>query len=308
MSGGTDEMEKGRIVHIGCGSVGSKIAVHLARSGLGPFKLIDSAAFSPHNVARHALLPVPELPGQPKAVLLADQIRLLRTNTEPHTDDIVTLCQQTDLKTIFPENSRLIIETTGSMAVREMLVSIPPRKLPGRLLHCALYQSGKVGLMALEGNRRNPNVSDLVVRHRDLGVDNPEIASSFQTPSDSIVRQSVGLGCGSHTMVMPDTRISLYSAGMAERARQVLAGKISQNGELWVGTLAENELQVSWKRIEMGQTRVLKVEGKNVWGIRILDEAVKQMTKEVKKYPEIETGGVLIGRISLHGGVSQSPG
>ena len=42
-----------------------------------------------------------------------------------------------------------------------------------------------------------------------------------------------------------------------------------------------------------------RIQEKNVWEIRILDEAVKQMTKEVKKYPEIETGGVLIGRISL---------
>ena len=56
MSGETDTMKNGAIVHIGCGSVGSKIAMHLARSGHGPFKLIDKAAFSPHNVARHALI------------------------------------------------------------------------------------------------------------------------------------------------------------------------------------------------------------------------------------------------------------
>ena len=299
MSGGIDTMEEGTIVHIGCGSVGSKIAVHLARSGIGPFKLIDRAAFSPHNVARHALVPVPELPGQAKAVLLAHQIELLRTSADPLPEDIVTLCQQPDLKTVFPENSRLIIETTGSMAVREMLAAMPPRKLPGKLMHCALYQSGKVGLMALEGNGRNPNVSDFVVRHRDLGIDHTEIASSFRTGSDSMARQVVGLGCGSHTMVMPDTRISLYSAGMAERARQVLAGRISKNGELWIGTLSENELQVSWKRFEMGRTKVLKIAEKNAWEIRILDQAVKQMSKEVKKCPEIETGSVLIGRISL---------
>ena len=196
----------------------------------------------------------------------------------------VELVELPDIKTIFPEDTRLIIETTGSMAAREMLASTPPQKLPGRLLHGALYQSENIGLMALEGHRRNPNVSDLVVRYRDLGVDHQEIASSFQTYSDSIVRQDVGLGCESHTMVMPDTRISLYSAGMAERARQVFAGKISQNGELWVGTLDENELHVSWKRFEMGQTRVLNVEGKNAWEIRILEQAVEQMTKELEKY------------------------
>ncbi len=60
MSGGTDTMKDGPIVHIGCGSVGSKIAMHLARSGHGPFKLIDKAAFSPNNVAPADSEPCPE--------------------------------------------------------------------------------------------------------------------------------------------------------------------------------------------------------------------------------------------------------
>ncbi|MCK4830656.1 ThiF family adenylyltransferase, partial [bacterium] len=228
MSGGTDTMKNGPIVHLGCGSVGSKIAMHLARCGHGPFKLIDKAAFSPHNVARHALTPVPEIPGQPKASLLAEQIRMLRADAEPHIEDIATLCQHSDNKTrVFPDDTRLVIESTGSMAVRELLVALPPRKLTGRLLHVALYEFGKIGLMALEGHGRNPNVSDLIVRYRDLGVKINEIGSRFQISSDSISRQEVGLGCGSHTMVMPDTRVSLYAAGMAERARQVLEGGVN---------------------------------------------------------------------------------
>ena len=293
-------MEKGPIVHIGCGSVGSKIAIHLARSGHGPFKLIDRAAFSPHNVARHALIPVPEIPGLPKASFLAEHIKMLRTEAEPYNDDIVTLCQQSDLKNrIFPKDTRLVIESTGSTAVRNFLAALPLRKLSGRVLHAALYESGNIGIIALEGHGRNPNVSDLIVRYRDLGVKINEIGSRFQISSDSISRQEVGLGCGSHTMVMPDTRVSLYAAGMAERARQVLEGGVNQNGELWIGTLEANELQVSWRLFELGQTRVLNVKAKNVWEIRILELASDQIAKDVEKYGEIETGGVLIGRISL---------
>jgi len=300
MSGGADTMKNGTIVHLGCGSVGSKIAMHLARCGHGPFKLIDKAAFSPHNVARHALTPVPEIPGQPKASLLAEQIRMLRADAELHIEDIATLCQHSDNKTrVFPDDTRLVIESTGSMAVRELLVALPPCKLTGRLLHVALYEFGKIGLMALEGHGRNPNVSDLIVRYRDLGVKINEIGSRFQISSDSISRQEVGLGCGSHTMVMPDTRVSLYAAGMAERARQVLEGGVNQNGELWIGTLEANELQVSWGFFELGKTGVLNVKAKNDWEIRILELASDQIAKDVEKYGEIETGGVLIGRISL---------
>ncbi|MCK4794825.1 MAG: Mov34/MPN/PAD-1 family protein, partial [Desulfobacteraceae bacterium] len=68
---------------------------------------------------------------------------------------------------------------------------------------------------------------------------------------------------------------------------------------LWIGTLEANELQVSWRLFELGQTRVLNVKAKNVWEIRILELASDQIAKDVEKYGEIETGGVLIGRISL---------
>ena len=300
MSGGTNTMKNGPIIHIGCGSVGSKIAIHLARCGHGPFKLIDKAAFSPHNVARHALIPIPELPGQPKAAFLAEQIKMLRTDAEAYNTDVANLYHRSDnKKNVFPDDTRLVIESTGSMAVREFLAALPPSEPSGRVLHAALYQSGEIGLIALEGHARNPNVSDLVVRFRDVGIDNENIRSKFQTASDSISRQDVGLGCGSSTMVMPDARVSLYAAGMAERARQFLESSVPQNGELWVGTLDENELQVSWRLFELGQSKVLNIKAQNIWEIRILKQALDQITKEVEKYGADETGGVLIGRISL---------
>lgn len=42
---------------IGCGSVGSKIAVHLSKSGRGPASVVDDADMQPHNFARHGTLP-----------------------------------------------------------------------------------------------------------------------------------------------------------------------------------------------------------------------------------------------------------
>jgi len=300
MSGGRETMRNRPIVHIGCGSVGSKIALHLARSGAGPFKLIDNAAFSPHNVARHALIPLPEIPGQPKASFLAEEIKMLRTEAEPYDDDIATLVNHSEkIKKIFQDGSGLIIESTGSTAVRELLASLPPSKLSGRLIHAALYTSGMTGLMAIEGNHRNPSVSDLITRYWDLGIDDNGMRSKIDRFEDSMRRQDVGLGCGSHTMILPDTRISLYAAGMAERARQLLDRNFPQHGELWIGELDENELQVSWKLVELNKTNILTVKANNDWEVRILKQAMDQITKEVEKYSEIETGGVLIGRISL---------
>jgi len=300
MSGGNEVTNKGQIVHIGCGSVGSKIAMHLARSGHGPFRLVDRGTFSPHNIARHALTGLPDIPGQPKAFLLSQEIKLLRQEAEPIIGDIIEMCRNPkDKIDPFPKDTCLIIESTGSMAVREMLSTLTHESLPGTLLHTALYEHGRIGVMAIEGPTKNPNVSDLIIRFWDERIDNPELASRFSVHTDGITRQEVGLGCGSHTMVMPDTRVSMFAAGMAERARQILENGASETGELWLGLLEDTGVGVTWRRIIIGQTRVLKVRAENRWEIRILRGALDQIGQEVRTWGNMETGGVLIGRISL---------
>ena len=42
---------------VGAGSLGSKLALHLARAGNGPSAVIDKSGMAPHNAARHALVP-----------------------------------------------------------------------------------------------------------------------------------------------------------------------------------------------------------------------------------------------------------
>lgn len=49
----TDWMDNMTAVLCGCGSVGSCIALHMARSGVGRFILIDADCFEIHNVCRH---------------------------------------------------------------------------------------------------------------------------------------------------------------------------------------------------------------------------------------------------------------
>ena len=68
---------------IGAGSLGSKLALHMARAGCAPAFIIDNREMSPHNFARHALMPltdkypddnVPVCFGGYKATLLSDVV------------------------------------------------------------------------------------------------------------------------------------------------------------------------------------------------------------------------------------------
>ncbi len=49
----SDVMLKKGVVIIGCGSVGSLIALELAKAGVGRFMLVDSDVFGYHNICRH---------------------------------------------------------------------------------------------------------------------------------------------------------------------------------------------------------------------------------------------------------------
>ena len=49
----TDAMNQKRVVILGCGSVGSLVAMELARSGVGHFLLCDADIVEYHNVCRH---------------------------------------------------------------------------------------------------------------------------------------------------------------------------------------------------------------------------------------------------------------
>lgn len=49
----TDLMATKRVAIFGCGSVGSLVALELARAGVGSFLLVDSDVFEYHNICRH---------------------------------------------------------------------------------------------------------------------------------------------------------------------------------------------------------------------------------------------------------------
>lgn len=302
MSGVKESMANGSIVNIGCGSVGSKIAMHLAKSGHDPFILVDNAVFSPHNTARHACVPPLEIPGIPKAALLTDEIRRMRLVAEAVVEDIVEICKGQKMS-VNPlcGNNRLVIESTGSIAVRDMLASLPSGRLVGRLLHAVLYGQGKIGIMAIEGPDRSPNVNDLVLNLYDECINDAGLASVLSEKS-SVRRQEVGQGCGSQTMVMPDTRISLFASGMAQRAMQILTNNDGRplKGELWIGKLTDNELGVLWKLIEVGPTETLRLRTETRWEVRISQRVSRIMYEEMNKWRETETGGVLMGRLSLY--------
>ncbi len=108
-----------KVVFVGCGSMGSKIAVALASSGINRFGLVDFDMFKPENSVRHEVGVC--CYGDPKVLALAK--RLYEMNPMINVDK---LCMRIgDLDFSADENilfdllaaADLVIETTGSHGV-----------------------------------------------------------------------------------------------------------------------------------------------------------------------------------------------
>ncbi len=280
------------IVQVGCGSLGSKIAMHLCRAGHGPFTLIDNKYMSEHNLARHALT---KTAGN-KAELLQKDIEIFNVRATAHTKSLQDYVAKNENRLF--ERNNLVIDSTASINVREILASLPEAQNGSRIFQTGLYSEGKLGFITIEGNGRNPRIDDLHSMISDVAIDNKAVSKALMGEDDGFQRHSTGQGCGSYTMVMPDTKISLHSAAMAERAKKVYEGDIRDDGEILIGLMDDAGMSLRWEVSTLGRTLPVRLDNRD-WELRILAPAFESMAQEVEKWPSVETGGVLIGRLCL---------
>ncbi len=280
------------IIQIGCGSLGSKIVLHLARAGHEPFTLIDDKYMSEHNLARHALT---KADGN-KAELLQKELSALNITAAASTKSLQGYLEKKKDR-LFGKNS-LVIDSTASVGAKETLASLLPAPNNSRVVQTGLYSEGKLGFITIEGQDRNPRIDDLHAALCDSAIDSEATSKALMGSNKGFQRQQTGQGCGSFTMVMPDTTLTLQAAAMAERARRALEGDIHDDGEILLGHLDDMGMSLKWDNIMLGRTRRVKLDNQD-WELRILAPAYASMVQEAERNPQTETGGVLIGHLSL---------
>ena len=291
-------------IQLGAGSLGSKIALHLARAGRAPSAVIDRASLSPHNAARHAL--VPSLGAMQmtwmgaKATALADAIKGLGQAADAHIEDIIEVTRDAArARRLLPKKSWAIVNSTASLAAREALASVPAGVTIPRVIETSLFAQGRVGLMSVEGPKRNPNTGDLITETYALMREDAAVGGLVFTGGDALRRQTTGEGCGSATMVMSDARISMMAAPMAEAFTALQRrGLPTTSGRILLGIIAEDGMSQSWRSHEVPHWIAVAVDGASTWSVRIADRAHRKIVSDVSRWPDVETGGILVGRFS----------
>lgn len=274
------------ITQIGCGSLGSKIILHLARTGITDnINLVDKGFFGAHNYARHGLSNANFIYGK-KSLLLHNSLNEMGLKNIKYSDKDVK-----DLEKALHEN-QILIDSTADISVRNFLIN---ENIKSEVIYTVLHQLATFGLVFIEGKNRSARIDDLMVEFYFHCYYNDELSNLIRT--NNVKYEAIGQGCGSLTTIVSDATISLQAASMANIIQNRLEYGSKDFGELYIGQI-QNNINISWQNLEVLPPVILNESTYNMQ-VRVSPRVIDMIKKESKKHLPNETGGVLIGHISL---------
>ena len=284
---------------IGCGSLGSKLAIHLTRAGMAPRRIMDNDRLSSHNAARHALIPDSTLidyGSELKVTELAKAIEKFNQKVIPIDASAISLLDDINLrKRLCPKNTFAIINASASLAVRATLSKVP---IQARIIETSLYTEGSLAVMTLEGPERNPCSADLMLSLYTECLYDDWLRHRLFSEQGRSERIRIGIGCGSLSMRVSDAKISLSAASMANKlADWRSAGTLPSNSEVYVGAVGDNNMDITWKLYVYGKYETIPVLNDSNWNIKISGTVIQKINRECAQYSQVETGGLLIGAV-----------
>ncbi|MGI4874324.1 MAG: ThiF family adenylyltransferase [Janthinobacterium lividum] len=284
----------------GCGALGSKVVLHLARSGTTDLVLLDPDYLAPHNLVRHAL--VADYAGMNKAIALKKAITQLYPHEELSTLQAVPFAADILLQ---PFNNSAVdisrlLDFTASDAFLHTLVVSP--SLSNTIIYRGVISDkGQLGILMQEGGDRNPRLDDLQVMLYAQAAKRPAIASwlAREAIRAAMPLVSVGVGCNSETTILADEAISTHAAHFAQVLRYAGTEAAQlQQGQIYLSRLSTDEgyPAITTERIQIEPLQVFTAVNDPGWRIRMVATVLQTIQQELVRAAPHETGGVLLGR------------
>lgn len=291
LSGGA---ARASLAMLGCGSVGSKLAMHAARAGQDIVAVSDESLLRPHNLARHAL--GAKHVSSNKAVALANELAGFGNVPEVHEGDLShDLRDPVHAAKIIPKTVGAVVNSTASLSVREALVSAATPRMRARLFEAALFGRGRGAFLLADGQSHNPNHCDLIAELYATLDD--RTAELLFDPAGGLAEVQIGQGCGSLTMTMDDARLSAMTASLSLEISSALDAP-SQEGLIVIGTANEDSPSTCWTRALVPAFETVAIAGSDGWQLRLVRRVADRIRAEAKASSSVETGGVMIGLTS----------
>lgn len=316
-SGIVGDVTAHRLVMLGCGSLGSKISMHLGRAGFGNLVFVDNESLSPHNAARYALSGPFDLAFPPKKALAMQAAFEYLSHTGARGIDLnaVELFGDPDIfGDVVSVDTVLIIDTTASLQVLAAETgSSALDGSPARLVRVVMFGQGRCVLLVLEAPNRACRVDDLVAMVFDRCRADAALRLAIAGDTTEPSRIFVGDNCSSLTTAMSDATVSRSASLASLQLERWLAERIPESAAACVGIADAEGTGMTWECMSVEPTTVLSVADDDGWTIRVLARVATEIHEDSVEWGTIETGGALLGRISYEsrtisiGGVIEAP-
>lgn len=289
-----------RPVIVGCGAVGSRISLHLAKSGTTEQLLIDEATLTPHHLVRHGLHS--GRLGKNKAEALKEEIveifgKSSQVAPEAHAGSVLDVLQDAEKL----KSRSLIIDASASGAV---LHALTRANLSTNVCRCEIADAGRLGILSYEGPGRNPRVDDLQVQLWGLALTESAVSTWLGRHRDEIEGMrgpvleeiGVGIGCSSATMRLSDDIVAYHASQFALGVRRFASAKSRTHGHIRISEVVDDRA-LETHDISVKPVHLLRVRNEHEWSVRIAASAEAVIREEFRRAGGRETGGLLIGYI-----------
>ena len=292
-------MEDKKVLLLGCGAEGSKIGLHLGRSGLSNIEFVDTDSVSPHNLVRHGLLSGGL--GKNKASAMKEELETIFhkdkdkhfTSVEGRAHELVGDVSHFDV----------FVDATASSSVLETLLRA---EMAGpTIIRCEMADQGSLGYLLTEGPGRSPKLDDLQVQLYDLALDHPVVASwlsrhrenDFHGRSRALEDIGIGISCSSDTMRLPDDVVSFHASSFAMAIRTALKAP-PNTGRIQVNTIHSREfVEGAVRTFGIEAPFAFVAHGDSSWRVRVAATAYATLRAFLAKHRWCETGGLLVGMV-----------
>lgn len=204
---------------VGCGSVGSKVAISLSRSGVSTFRLVDGDVFMPGNVVRNGL--DLRASGVGKVEALRQAILEVNPGADVKVDNLVFGGQESSGATAVAMTTLggcdIIVDATASADVFNLCAAISSRERKP-MAWCSVFAGGIGGLVA----RVRPDIDPTPLEARD------QISRWYADQGKSWTITAAAQGYDGSTedeapLIASDADVAVIAAHLARAALDVLA-------------------------------------------------------------------------------------